>query len=148
MFLKRFANDPSTTTAARRACWESGAPWRPSGPVLAGRTGHHRRQAGRDGKDDRLPLPVGPVDRRRPDLELLPRGRRPGDDGCEDRFRELVADEPRGTRRDAPAPRGLLRERRFELLALLAFEIGKDWYEADAEIAEAIDFCEYYAGSP
>ena len=39
----------------------------------------------------------------------------------------------------------LMRERRFELLALLAFEIGKDWYEADAEIAEAIDFCEYYA---
>ncbi len=39
----------------------------------------------------------------------------------------------------------LLRRDRFELLALLAFEIGKDWYEADAEIAEAIDFCEYYA---
>lgn len=39
----------------------------------------------------------------------------------------------------------LLRERRFELLALLCYEIGKDWYEADAEIAEAIDFCEYYA---
>jgi 1-pyrroline-5-carboxylate dehydrogenase len=38
----------------------------------------------------------------------------------------------------------LMRERRFELLALLSFEIGKDWYEADAEIAEAIDFCEYY----
>jgi 1-pyrroline-5-carboxylate dehydrogenase len=38
-----------------------------------------------------------------------------------------------------------MRERRFELLALMAFEIGKDWYEADAEIAEAIDFCEYYA---
>jgi len=40
---------------------------------------------------------------------------------------------------------GLLRQRRFELLALLCYEIGKDWYEADAEIAEAIDFCEYYA---
>lgn len=38
----------------------------------------------------------------------------------------------------------LMRQRRFELLALLSFEIGKDWYEADAEIAEAIDFCEYY----
>jgi len=36
----------------------------------------------------------------------------------------------------------LMRERRFELLALLSLEIGKDWYEADAEIAEAIDFCE------
>ncbi len=39
----------------------------------------------------------------------------------------------------------LMRERRFELLALISLEIGKDWYEADAEIAEAIDFCEYYA---
>jgi 1-pyrroline-5-carboxylate dehydrogenase len=39
----------------------------------------------------------------------------------------------------------LLRRDRFDLLALLAYEIGKDWYEADAEIAEAIDFCEYYA---
>jgi len=40
---------------------------------------------------------------------------------------------------------GLIRRDRFALLALLAYEIGKDWYEADAEIAEAIDFCEYYA---
>ncbi len=39
----------------------------------------------------------------------------------------------------------LMREQRFDLLALLAFEVGKDWYEAEAEIAEAIDFCEYYA---
>jgi len=38
-----------------------------------------------------------------------------------------------------------IRQARFEFLALLAYEIGKDWYEADAEIAEAIDFCEYYA---
>ncbi len=39
----------------------------------------------------------------------------------------------------------LLRQRRFELVALLGYEIGKDWYEADAEVAEAVDFCEYYA---
>jgi 1-pyrroline-5-carboxylate dehydrogenase len=39
----------------------------------------------------------------------------------------------------------LIRRDRFDFLALLSFEIGKDWYEADAEIAEAIDFCEYYA---
>lgn len=38
----------------------------------------------------------------------------------------------------------IMRQRRFELLAILSYEIGKDWYEADAEIAEAIDFCEYY----
>ena len=39
----------------------------------------------------------------------------------------------------------LIRRDRFDFLALLSYEIGKDWYEADAEIAEAIDFCEYYA---
>lgn len=39
----------------------------------------------------------------------------------------------------------LIRHHRFELLALTAYEIGKDWFEAEAEICEAIDFCEYYA---
>ncbi len=39
----------------------------------------------------------------------------------------------------------LLRRDRSEFIALLGYEIGKDWYEADAEVAEAIDFCEYYA---
>jgi len=39
----------------------------------------------------------------------------------------------------------LIRRDRFDFIALLGMEIGKDWYEADAEIAEAIDFCEYYA---
>ena len=39
----------------------------------------------------------------------------------------------------------LLRERKFEFNAWLAFEAGKTWPEAEAETAEAIDFCEYYA---
>jgi len=38
----------------------------------------------------------------------------------------------------------LLRKRRFELDALLVYEIGKSWPEADADIAELIDFCEFY----
>src|SRR5271155_1422344 len=38
----------------------------------------------------------------------------------------------------------ILRGRRFELLAWLTFEIGKTWPEADADIAELIDFCEFY----
>jgi 1-pyrroline-5-carboxylate dehydrogenase len=38
----------------------------------------------------------------------------------------------------------ILRERRFELDAWLVYEIGKTWPEADADIAELIDFCEYY----
>ncbi len=36
-----------------------------------------------------------------------------------------------------------LRQRRYELDAWLCHEIGKTWPEADADIAELIDFCEY-----
>jgi len=39
----------------------------------------------------------------------------------------------------------ILRERRFEFDAWLVSEAGKTWPEADADTAEAIDFCEYYA---
>lgn len=39
----------------------------------------------------------------------------------------------------------LLRQRRFEYDALLVYEVGKSWIEADGDIAEAIDFLEYYA---
>jgi len=37
-----------------------------------------------------------------------------------------------------------LRKRRFELMAWLSYEIGKTWPEADADIAELVDFCEFY----
>lgn len=56
--------------------------------------------------------------------------------------------------RDRPVvERALLLERladnlqrdRFDLAALQAFEVGKPWREADADVAEAIDFCRYYA---
>jgi RHH-type proline utilization regulon transcriptional repressor/proline dehydrogenase/delta 1-pyrroline-5-carboxylate dehydrogenase len=39
----------------------------------------------------------------------------------------------------------LMRERRFDLAAWEVFECGKPWAEADGDIAEAIDFCEFYA---
>jgi 1-pyrroline-5-carboxylate dehydrogenase len=39
----------------------------------------------------------------------------------------------------------LIRERKYEFDAWLTFEAGKTWPEAEAEVAEAIDFCEYYA---
>jgi len=39
----------------------------------------------------------------------------------------------------------IMRRRRFELAATEIFEVGKTWREADADVAEAIDFCEYYA---
>jgi len=39
----------------------------------------------------------------------------------------------------------IMRERRHELSAWLVLEIGKNWVEADGDVAEAIDFCDYYA---
>ncbi len=38
-----------------------------------------------------------------------------------------------------------MRRDRFELAAVEVFECGKPWREADGDIAEAIDFCEFYA---
>ena len=38
-----------------------------------------------------------------------------------------------------------MRRRRFELAAWEVYECGKQWREADADVAEAIDFCDYYA---
>lgn len=39
----------------------------------------------------------------------------------------------------------LVRRRRFSFNALLVYEVGKSWVEADADTAEAIDFLEFYA---
>jgi RHH-type proline utilization regulon transcriptional repressor/proline dehydrogenase/delta 1-pyrroline-5-carboxylate dehydrogenase len=38
-----------------------------------------------------------------------------------------------------------MRARRFELAAWIVYESGKPWSDADADVAEAIDFCMYYA---
>lgn len=56
--------------------------------------------------------------------------------------------------RDRPlAERALLLEKladaieadRWNMAALQCFEVGKPWKEADADVAEAVDFCRYYA---
>ena len=39
----------------------------------------------------------------------------------------------------------ILRERKVEFDAWLVSEAGKTWPEAEADVSEAIDFCEYYA---
>ena len=39
----------------------------------------------------------------------------------------------------------VLRRHRFELAAWEVYECGKGWRESDADICEAIDFCEFYA---
>ena len=38
----------------------------------------------------------------------------------------------------------IMRQRRWELAAWEVFEVGKSWREADADVAEAIDYLEYY----
>ena len=39
----------------------------------------------------------------------------------------------------------ILRRRKFEFDAWLVLEAGKSWAEAEADVSEAIDFCDYYA---
>ena len=39
----------------------------------------------------------------------------------------------------------ILRKRKFEFMAWLTYEVGKNWAEADADVGEAIDFLEFYA---
>lgn len=40
---------------------------------------------------------------------------------------------------------GALRRQRLELAAWEVYECGKSWREADADVCEAIDFCDYYS---
>jgi len=43
------------------------------------------------------------------------------------------------------ATAGIFRQRKREFSAWMVYEAGKTWAEADADTAEAIDFCEFYA---
>jgi 1-pyrroline-5-carboxylate dehydrogenase len=38
-----------------------------------------------------------------------------------------------------------IRKRKFEFMARLTYEVGKNWAEADADVGETIDFLEFYA---
>ncbi len=38
-----------------------------------------------------------------------------------------------------------MRKRKFEFAAWMVYEVGKNWAEADGDVAEAIDFMEFYA---
>jgi 1-pyrroline-5-carboxylate dehydrogenase len=38
----------------------------------------------------------------------------------------------------------IVRQRKFDLAALICYEVGKSWAEADADVAETIDFLEFY----
>src|SRR5262249_55781097 len=38
----------------------------------------------------------------------------------------------------------IFRQRKFEISAVICYEVGKSWVEADADTAETIDFLEFY----
>ena len=58
------------------------------------------------------------------------------------KWRDAPVEERAAVLRRAAA---LMRERRFNLAALMVHEAGKQWREADGDVCEAIDFLEYYA---
>ncbi len=60
-------------------------------------------------------------------------------------FREWSAVEPKYRSEYLKLMAAEMRDRRFELAAWEVYECGKPWAEADADVAEAIDFCVYYA---
>ncbi|HVP47746.1 MAG TPA: L-glutamate gamma-semialdehyde dehydrogenase [Bryobacteraceae bacterium] len=60
-------------------------------------------------------------------------------------FAEWGATIPADRVRKVLAAGRLLREHKFEFDAWLVYEAGKTWPEAEADVSEAIDFCEYYA---
>ena len=114
-----------------------------AGPIRWSSTARTCRRRRRD----RLAQPVAHARGRRPV--------RPGDAGAGRRRRSQAApaafpawrdtDPRRAGRLSCVAAAEVMRRRRFELAAWEVYECGKPWREADADVAEAIDFCEYYA---
>src|SRR5262249_45890438 len=61
------------------------------------------------------------------------------------RFAEWSSTPPRERAKVLLRAAQVLRRRKFELAAWEVFECAKPWREADGDVAEAIDFCEFYA---
>jgi 1-pyrroline-5-carboxylate dehydrogenase len=60
-------------------------------------------------------------------------------------FQPWSKTEPEARARILLRAAAIMRRRKFEMLAWEVYEGGKPWAEADAQVAEAIDFLEYYA---
>jgi len=62
-----------------------------------------------------------------------------------DAFREWKNVPPEVRARYLLKVAALLRKHKAEFTALIVFEVGKSWAEADGDVAETIDFAEFYA---
>ncbi|MEW8979336.1 MAG: L-glutamate gamma-semialdehyde dehydrogenase [Symbiobacterium sp.] len=60
-------------------------------------------------------------------------------------FEEWSQVDPKARARILLKAAAIMRRRKHEFSATMVVEIGKNWAEADADTAEAIDFLEYYA---
>src|SRR3712207_1831501 len=60
-------------------------------------------------------------------------------------FESWSRTEPEARARIMLRAAAIMRRRKFEILAWEVYEGGKPWAEADAQVAEALDFLEYYA---
>ena len=76
-------------------------------------------------------------------------------EGTEDHARQAIESATKAfeTWKKVPAPERaeclfraakIFRDRKFEISAMICYEVGKSWAEADADTAETIDFCEFY----
>ncbi len=64
---------------------------------------------------------------------------------ADDTFKEWSKVDPNSRARYLLRVAELLRKRKFEYAAWQVFEVSKSWAEADGDVAEAIDFLEFYA---
>ena len=64
----------------------------------------------------------------------------PAMEAAESAFREWSRTPPEQRIKLVLEVARLLRERRYELSAWMVLEVGKSWVEADADLAEAVDF--------
>ncbi|HYL98762.1 MAG TPA: aldehyde dehydrogenase family protein, partial [Blastocatellia bacterium] len=60
-------------------------------------------------------------------------------------FKEWKYEPPESRARCLLKAAALMRRRKAEFTALMVLEVGKSWAEADGDVAEAIDFAEFYA---
>ncbi len=65
--------------------------------------------------------------------------------GAQQAFAAWRDTEPRQRAAAVMRAAELMQERRFDLAGLLVFEVGMPWRQADAEVSQAIDYCNYYA---